>query len=102
MAVSSGTSIRAPIRALNFLSSSSPARSYLHQGAPSRADACFIRPRDLYHLDGLFIKKKKKERKIQNYLLQLLTKTQDRGNISRAPNKALEVTTQMEPEAGTS
>lgn len=100
MAVSSGTSIRAPIRALNFLSSSSPARSYLHQGAPSRADACFIRPRDLYHLDGLFIKKK--ERKIQNYLLQLLTKTQDRGNISRAPNKALEVTTQMEPEAGTS
>lgn len=65
MAVSSGTSIRAPIRALNFLSSSSPARSYLHQGAPSRADACFIRPRDLYHLDGLFIKKKRKKEKFK-------------------------------------
>lgn len=95
MAVSSGTSIRASIRALNFLSSSSPARSYLRQGAPSRADACFIRPRDLYHLDGPFILRKKERKKFKTTFCKFLQKPKPVATSLGPPNKALEVITQM-------
>ena len=97
MAVSSGASIRASIRALNFLSSSSPARSYLRQGAPSRADACFIRPRPVPLRRPFYFKKerKKERKKFKTTFCNFLQKPKPVATSLGPPKKALEVITQM-------
>ena len=85
MAESSGTSIRASKGHLtSCLLPAQPAPTFVRVHRHERMHV--LSGPDLYHLDGPFIlKKKERKKEIQNYLLQLFTKTQARGNISRAP-----------------